>query len=96
MSPFCLLAPATEGKRWPLIGRNEPLRNPAYNQTLEVENDAGGDAQVVLILRAVAEFVEMREQIVHLDGTERQTMRDVDVQAAAESHGERIVRGRES
>jgi uncharacterized membrane-anchored protein len=60
-----------------------------------VENDASRDAQVVLILRAVAEFVETGEQVVHLNGADGKMMRDVDVDSATEGHRERIVRGRE-
>src|SRR5215467_3256627 len=57
--------------------------------------DAGRDAQVVLILRAVAELVEAGQKIVDLDRAEREMMRDVRVQAAAERHRKSVVGSRE-
>lgn len=64
------LKPTTKKERF-LAGRNdERTRDDSRNQlsviNLEVKNDAGGDAQVVLILRACAQFVEMRHEVVHL------------------------------
>jgi hypothetical protein len=85
------LAPATKVKLT-VDRRRESLRNFRYRNTLEMKDDAGRDAQVVLILRAVAEFVEAGQEIVHLDGAEREMMRDVKVDTAAERHRERIVR----
>ena len=57
-----------------------------------MENDAGGDAQIVLILRACAQFVEMRHEVIHLHRTNCETVRDFEVHATADRHGKRIIR----
>ena len=57
-----------------------------------MKDNAGGDAQVVLILRAVTELVETGQQVIHLNGTNGEVVRDVNVHAAAERHRKRIIR----
>jgi hypothetical protein len=84
MSPFCL-GTGNRGEP-PAADRAERITSeilPSW-RTLEVKYDAGRDAQVVLILRAVARFVEVGEKIVHLDRAEREMMRQVRVDAATE------------
>lgn len=60
-----------------------------------MEYDAGGDAQVRLILRTVAEFIETRQQVIHLNRANREVVRDVNIHASAESHREGIIRSGE-
>src|SRR5262249_18570959 len=60
-----------------------------------MKDNAGRDAQVILILRAVTEFVEAGQEIVELHGAERETVRDADIHAAAKGHRKRIVRSGE-
>jgi hypothetical protein len=78
--------------RW--IGRSEAPRNSSKPRRLEAEIDAGRDAEVILILRAVARFVEAGQKIVHLDRTEREMMGDVRVAAAAARHRKTVVGSR--
>src|SRR5262249_15975674 len=63
---------------------------------LEVENDAGRDAEVVLVARAQREFVEASEQVVDLDRPQGKVVGYLGVHAAADGHGKRDVRGREA
>src|SRR5262249_27484711 len=91
MSPFCL-GTGNRGEA-PAAGRAERIASEvlASWRRLEVKYDAGRDAQVVLILCAVAEFVEAGEKIVHLDRAEREMTGDVRIDAATERHRERII-----
>src|SRR5258708_2829874 len=62
----------------------------------EVEDYASCDPQTILILRAEAEFIESRQQVVHLQRAKREAMGHFDVHAAADGHGKRIVGGRKA
>ena len=62
MGPFCLHR-ATE------IEDRRSDRRVVDGWQLEVEDDTCGDAQVVLSLRTRAEFVEARQEIIDLRGT---------------------------
>ena len=61
--------------------------------SLEVEDYAGCDPQTILILRAQAEFIESRQQVIHLNRAKREAMGHFDVHASADGHGKRIVAG---
>src|SRR5690242_14011788 len=58
---------------------------------LEMENNAGGNAEIVLRLAASCCFREAREQVLHLRGPERQTMEEFHVNAAAERRSKRVA-----
>ena len=62
----------------------------------EVEDYAGCDPQTILILRAEAEFIEARQQVVHLQRAKREAIGHFDVHAATDGHGKRIVGGRKA
>src|SRR5258708_30843367 len=70
------------------------MTDPQYS--LEVEDYAGGDPQIILILRAEAEFIESRQQIVHLQRAKGEAIGHFDVHAATDGHGKRIVGGRKA
>jgi len=73
-------------------GRNDRRSQLSVNANLEVEDHARGNAQVVLILRSQAKFVEMGHQVVHLHWANRKTVGDLEVHAASDRHGKRIIR----
>jgi len=56
-----------------------------------VKDDARGDAQVVLGLAARAEFVEARQEIIDLRGTNRKAVGYLHVDAATDGHSKRII-----
>ncbi len=58
---------------------------------LEVEDDTCGDAQVVLSLRTRAEFVEARQEIIDLRGTNGKAAGYLHIDAATDGHGKRII-----
>jgi hypothetical protein len=54
----------------------------------EVENDSGGNAQIVLRLRvSVGDFRQMRQQVIELQRPDRETVPHIPVNANAESRG---------
>src|SRR5258707_13914049 len=61
-----------------------------------MKNHAGRDPQIVLISRAEAEFIESRQQIVHLQRAKGEAIGHFDVHAATDGHGKRIVGGRKA
>src|SRR5262249_27574828 len=58
-----------------------------------MENKAGGDAKIVLRFAVAGGFGEARKQVFNLRGPERKTVEELNVNAAAERRGERVVRG---
>ncbi len=56
-----------------------------------MNDEAGGDAEIVLRFAAGCRFREAREQILDLRGTERQAMEDLHVNATAEGCSERVA-----
>src|SRR5713226_328965 len=57
----------------------------------EVEDDAGGDAQIILILRSEAQFVEMSQKVFHLNWPDRKAVRKLHIHSAAHGHCKGVV-----
>src|SRR5262245_51001248 len=66
--------------------------SPFITRKLEVEDDAGRNAQVLLRLRGGASCCEARQEVIHLDGTNGEMFRQFDVKAATCRHGKASVR----
>src|SRR6266568_9410946 len=81
------------------LRRTAPLPAPGNRflvfppeELLEMENDSGGNAQVVLCLVVtVGDFRQMRQQVVELQRADRETVAHVPVDANAERRRERRV-----
>src|ERR1700756_3667401 len=73
-------------------GRNDRRSQLSVKANLEVEDHARRNAQVVLILRSQAKFVEMGHQVVQLHWTNGKTVGGLEVHAASDRHGKRIIR----
>jgi len=56
-----------------------------------MENDAGGSAQIVLGLASSGDFREARRQVLDVQRTQAETVADAIVEAAAQTHGKRVV-----
>src|SRR5579859_339693 len=69
-----------------------PARRPWQPTPLEVENQTGGDAQIVPRLAAICRFREARQEIFDLSGPPGKTVREFYVDAAAERCRKRVVR----
>ncbi len=66
-----------------------PWRVFPPEELLEVENDSGGNAQVVLcLIVTVGDFRQMRQQVVELQRADRETVPHIPVDAGAERRGE--------
>ena len=83
----CTEQPISKVLSFPDCGRNHWI--PAIS--LEVENDACGNAQIVLVLCSLREFIEMGQQVVDLDRPQREVLRYFKIHAAADGHRKRIV-----
>src|SRR5258707_9920706 len=73
----------------PIIASGQPT---SLERRLEMNDEAGGDAEIVLRFAAVRRFREARQEIFDLRGTERHTMEESHVDAATERCGERVAR----
>jgi hypothetical protein len=58
---------------------------------LEVENDAGRDAQIVLRFAVRCGFREARQKAFNLHGTPGQTVKEIHINPAAEGGGESVA-----
>jgi len=72
----------------PIIASGQPT---SIERKLEMNDEAGGDAKIVLRFAAGCRFREAREQILNLRRTERQTMEELHVNATAEGCSERVA-----
>src|SRR5258707_8223623 len=81
------------------LRRRAPLPAPGNRylvfppeELLEMENDSGGNAQVVLcLIVTVGDFRQMRQQVVELQRPDRETVSHIPIDSGAERRGERRV-----
>src|SRR6266852_7084245 len=71
----------------PLPALGNRYRGPA----LEPEYESGGEAHVVLCLRARRSHAESRHQVLRLNGTNGEVIKQLVIHAAAHAHGESIL-----
>src|SRR5215471_4671536 len=67
-------------------------RSSASSPKLKAEDNAGGNAQILLRLRGGASCSEACQEVVHFNGANGEMFREFDVKAAASRHGKPSVR----
>ena len=72
----------------PIIASGQPT---SIERKLEMNDEAGGDAEIVLRFAAGCRLREARQEIFDLRGTEREPMEESHVDAATEGRSERIA-----
>src|SRR2546430_4381943 len=72
----------------PIIASGQPT---SIERRLEMNDQAGGDAKIVLRFTACCRFREARQEIFDLRGTEREPMEESHVNAATEGCSERVA-----
>ena len=67
------------------------LKHTQQPRLLEMKNEAGGNAQVVLRFPVAGGFREARQKIFNLRGTSGQAVKEFHINAAAEGGGESVA-----